>query len=438
MLYRLSYSRITKQPPNIAIFFITKMRVAVFLARKLKGDTTSTGKVSRMGTRIATFSVAVSVFTMILAVAIVQGFRKEIENKAVGFMGEILMEAPGAGFVTEPLPISNTLSYLPALAEHPEISHIQEFAVSYGIIRTEETMQAVSFKGVGADYCWDFFSRLLVSGSLPVYSDSLSSSQVLISARMASLLKLEVQDVVTLYFIGSSVKMRRFVVSGIYDAQLEDIDNHLILGDIRHAQRLNGWRGDQVSGMEIFLKNRKNLQTVQESMEDFIMTHSSDTDEGVVLRNIKRIYAHLYDWLDLMDINVVVLLTLMVLVAGFNMVSGLLILLFEKTSTIGLLKAVGMRDSTLRNMFLYNACGVALRGTLAGTVLAVAFLILQKTTHFIKLNPANYFVDSVPVFISWTQVVLIDAVAVAVLMLVLLIPLKSIAGISPGKAIRMR
>ena len=283
-----------------------------------------------MGTRIATFSVAVSVFTMILAVAIVQGFRKEIENKAVGFMGEILMEAPGAGFVTEPLPISNTLSYLPALAEHPEISHIQEFAVSYGIIRTEETMQAVSFKGVGADYCWDFFSRHLVSGSLPVYSDSLSSSQVLISARMASLLKLEVQDVVTLYFIGSSVKMRRFVVSGIYDAQLEDIDNHLILGDIRHAQRLNGWRGDQVSGMEIFLKNRKNLQTVQESMEDFIMTHSSDTDEGVVLRNIKRIYAHLYDWLDLMDINVVVLLTLMVLVAGFNMVSGLLILLFEK------------------------------------------------------------------------------------------------------------
>ncbi|NLA15354.1 MAG: ABC transporter permease [Bacteroidales bacterium] len=414
------------------------MNVAVFLARKLKGDATSTGRVSRMGTWIATLSVAISVFIMILSVAIVRGFRAEIENRAIGFTGEILMEAPGAGFVTEPLPVSNELSYLPALREHPEVLHIQEFAISYGMIRTEETMQAVSFKGVGSDYQWDFFQRHLVSGSLPVYSDSLSSSQVLISTRMASLLKLKLQDVVTLYFIGSSVKMRRFVITGMYDVQLEDIDNHLVMGDIRHAQRLNGWKENQVSGMEIFLKNRKKLQDKQESIEDLIMAHTVDTDQGVVLRNIKKTYAHLYDWLDLMDINVVVLLTLMVLVAGFNMVSGLLILLFEKTSAIGLLKAVGMRDSTLRNMFLYNASLVALRGTLAGTVPAIIFLILQKTTHLIKLNPSNYFVDSVPVSISWTHIVLIDLVAIVLLMLVLLIPLKSIAGICPGKAVRMR
>ena len=417
---------------------MTKRHASLYIARNLKGDATSVGKVSRMGTRIATISVAISVFTMILSIAIVRGFRSEIEKRAVGFTGEILMEAPGAGFVTEPIPVSNKLSYLPDLKEHPEVSHIQEFAMSYGIMRTEDAIQAVSFKGVGLSYRWDFFARHLREGRLPAFSDTASSSEVLISKRLSSMLGIDVDQVITMYFIGNSVRMRRFVVSGIYDAQLEDIDNHLVVGDIRHAQRLNGWREDQVSGMELFLTSKERLDAKQEEIEEFILEKTSDTDDGVVLKNIHRIYSHLYDWLDLMDINVVVLLTLMVLVAGFNMMSGLLILLFEKTATIGLLKAVGMRDRHIRNSFLYNAAVVAIRGMIAGTVLAVVFLIIQETTRFITLDPASYFVDSVPVDISWFHILTVDVIAVGMLLLILMLPLKSLIRISPDKAIRMR
>jgi lipoprotein-releasing system permease protein len=414
------------------------MNIAVYIARKLKGDATSTGRVSRMGTRIAIISVAVSVFTMILSVAIVRGFRSEIQKRAVGFTGEILMEAPGAGFVTEAIPVSTDLSYLENLKNHPDVNHIQEFAISYGIINTGDAIQAVSLKGVGAGYRWDFFERHLKEGSIPVFSQDASSSEIIISRRLSGLLQIGLQDVVTMYFIGDNVRMRRFIISGIYDAQLEDIDNHLIIGDIRHTQRLNGWREDQVSGIELFLNDKRRIEAQQESIEEFIIANSSDSDDGVVLRNVKRIYSHLYDWLDLMDINVVILLTLMVLVAGFNMMSGLLILLFEKTSAIGLFKAMGMKDRSIRNSFLYNAAGVALKGMTAGTVLAVIFLVIQKTTGLIPLDPSTYFVDSVPVDLSWYHVLLIDAAALGLLLGILILPLKSIIRISPDKAIRMR
>ena len=414
------------------------MNIAVYIARKLKGDATSTGRISRMGNRIAIVSVAVSVFTMILSVAIVRGFRSEIQKRAVGFTGEILMEAPGAGFVTEAIPVSTNLSYLDELKSHPDVDHIQEFAVSYGIINTGESIQAVSLKGVGAGYRWDFFERHLKEGNIPVFTPDASSSEIMISRRLSALLEIGLQDVVTMYFIGDNVRMRRFIISGIYDAQLEDIDNHLVIGDIRHAQRLNGWREDQVSGMEIFLNDKNRIDIQQESIEDFIIANSADTDDGVVLRSVKRIYSHLYDWLDLMDINVVILLTLMVLVAGFNMMSGLLILLFEKTSAIGLFKAMGMKDRSIRNSFLYNAAGVALKGMTAGTVLAVIFLVIQKNTGMIPLDPSTYFVDTVPVDLLWYHVLLIDVAAVGLLLIVLMLPLKSIIRISPDKAIRMR
>jgi len=348
------------------------------------------------------------------------------------------MEAPGAGFVTEAIPVSTNLSYLDELKSHPDVDYIQEFAVSYGIINTGESIQAVSLKGVGAGYRWDFFERHLKEGNIPVFTPDASSSEIMISRRLSALLEIGLQDVVTMYFIGDNVRMRRFIISGIYDAQLEDIDNHLVIGDIRHTQRLNGWREDQVSGMEIFLNDKNRIDIQQESIEDFIIANSADTDDGVVLRSVKRIYSHLYDWLDLMDINVVILLTLMVLVAGFNMMSGLLILLFEKTSAIGLFKAMGMKDRSIRNSFLYNAAGVALKGMTAGTVLAVIFLVIQKNTGMIPLDPSTYFVDTVPVDLLWYHVLLIDVAAVGLLLIVLMLPLKSIIRISPDKAIRMR
>ncbi len=413
------------------------MNLAIYIAKRLKGDATSVGRVSRLGTIIATVSVGISIFVMILSVSIIRGFRDEIENKAAGFTGHILMEAPGAGFITDPVPMSTQLSYFQSLPALQQIDHIQEFAIAPGLIKTESALQGVSLKGVGPSFRWNFFKENLKEGKLPSLNDSVSSSEILISFRLAGLLNLHTNDIVTMYFIGENVRMRRFVISGIYDAQLEDIDNHLILGDIRHARKLNGWSDDQVSGVELFLKDSRNIEKKQEQIEEYIIRNTSDTDQGVVLRNIRKIYAHLYDWLDLMDINVAILLTLMILVGGFNMISGLLIMLVEKTSMIGLFKSMGMKDRQVRMSFLAHSFGIALRGVIWGTVLAVIFCIVQGTTHFLKLNPASYFVSSVPVSLIWWHVVLVDILGIAAIMLLVQLPLRGIVRVSPDKAIRM-
>lgn len=414
------------------------MNAAIYIAKRMKGDGTSVGKVSRLGTRIATASVAVSLFIMILALAIVRGFKTEIEAKAIGFTGQLVMEAPGAGFVTEAVPTTTALSYYQALAHLPEVASIQPVATANGIIRTEEAIQGVSLKGVGPSFQWTFFEQALTEGHLPNVADTVPSTEVLISARLSSMLQLGCGDVFTMYFIGDNVRVRKFSVSGIYDAQLEDLDNHLLVGDIRQSQKINGWRPDQVSGVEFFLRKGIDMDRGQRLVEDYIFAHATEEDPGVVLRNVKYVYVHLYDWLALMHTNVWILLALMVLVAGFNMISGLLIMLFEKTSMIGLLKGVGMKDKDVRFCFLYRSAGIVGKGVAIGTLLAVAFCWVQQTTHFIRLNPINYFVDRVPIHLTPLDVVGVALGGMVLILLILNIPLRSITRVSPSEAIRMR
>lgn len=414
------------------------MNTPLYIARRLKGDHSPHGKISRLGTRIATISVAISILVMIVALAIVRGFRTEIEAKAMGFTGQILMEAPGAGFVTESLPMSTQLSYLPALAQLPGVDHIQPFAISNGLVKTEQGIEGIQLKGVDASYRWDFFEQALVDGRLPELSDSLPSQEVLISRRMSDRLGLNTGDQMLVYFISQTVRMRRFTISGLYNAQLGDIDNHLIIGDIRITQPLNGWTSSQVSGLEIFLPARQSIETQQDLMESFIMEHSAEQDDGVVLQNVRRKFAHLYDWLNLLDMNVIILLGLMVLVAGFNMISGLLIMLFEKTSMIGLLKGMGMRDGQIRQCFLLRSASITAKGMAWGTVLAVAFCIVQSKTHLIKLDATSYFVDSVPIQLHVTDVLIADLGGMLVLMLLLLLPLQGIVKMSPSQAIKSK
>lgn len=414
------------------------MNPALYIAKRIKGDASATGRISLMGTRIATISVAVSIFIMILSLAIVRGFRTEIERKIAGFTGQISMEAPGAGYSTQPIPLSKDLSYYDELCSREAIDFHQEYATAAGLIKTNKALQGVSLKGVTPDYHWDFFESCLTQGRIPHITDSVLCTEILISERITSMLDVHLNDTLLLYFITDNVRMRKFSVCGIYNAQLDDIDSHLILGDMRQVQRVNGWSPNQISGVEFYLKEGFEQDSQLASMEDFIMDVSTDTDQGVVLQNAHHQYAHLYDWLALLDLNVVIILALMVLVAGFNMISGLLIMLFEKTSMVGLLKSFGMKDRQIQLCFLYKSVGVAGWGVLFGTLTSVAFCLIQKSTGFIKLNPDTYFVDCVPIDLSLWSVLLVDIVGAAAILLLMSLPLRSLVRTNPSKAILMR
>lgn len=414
------------------------MNIPLYISKALKGDKTQHGRRSLLASRIAKISVAVSLMVMIIAMAVVRGFRTEIEQKAMGFSGQILLEAPGAGFLTETFPTTTSLSYLSAMENLGCVSHLQAFATRSGLIRTDSAIHGAVYKGVGPSYDWTFFSRCLTAGRIPRIDSSKLSDELLISQRLSRATGLSVGDRVTMYFIDEHVRFRRFNICGIYNAQLEDIDNHLIMGDIRHAQRLNSWAPDQVSGIEIFLNPGESLQACQEQIESFIVEASVDTDPGVVLRNVRDIYSHLFDWLELLDLNVWILLTLMVLVAGFNMISSLLILLFEKTSMVGLLKALGMSNRDIAKSFLYQASAIFLGGMLAGNIPALLFCFVQHNWHWIKLDPVNYFVRYVPIDLNLWTLLGINLLAFAGIMLLLLLPLIVITKISPQRTIRMQ
>lgn len=396
------------------------------------------GRMGRLSVRIATVSVAVSVVVMILSIAIVRGFKSEIYRKATGFSGEVVLEAPGAGFITDNVPVSTRLSYLQALGEAPFVRSLSPYATASGLIKTQEAIHGIQLKGVDASYRWDFFREALVEGRLPQIDSAALSEEVLVSQRLARKLFLKPGDRLLLYFIGDHVRVRRLTVSGLYNAQLEDIDNHLIIGDLRHVQRINEWEAHEVGGIELTLDPALTLDRGAWEVEEFIMQHSTDEDPGVVVSSVARKYANLFDWLKLLDLNVWILLALMVLVAGFNMVSSLLIMLFEKTSMIGILKALGMRNGGIARVFMYNAAVIVGRGMLWGTSVALVLCAVQRFTRVFRLDPANYFVDSVPIRLSLWNVLAVDGGAFLGILLLLLAPLYFINKLNPAQTIRMK
>ena len=389
-------------------------------------------------TLIAGFSVGVSVLVMVLAIAISDGFKYEIRTKATGFSGEVILNSPGVEPTTNVYPITKNLSYLKDIKSLPEVKCIQNFAYRSGMLKSGDEIQGVILKGIDARYDWKFFSSTLSQGRLPDYSDTTVSKEIIVSERLAKMMGFKVGDAVQIYFIDKTIRVGKYELVGLYDAQLEDIDKTLVITDIREVQRLNGWTGEDVSGMEILLNDGENIDAAGEKVEKIVLDKFTEKDPSVAVTKINEVFPHLFDWLKLLDFNVLIVLILMITVAGFNMISSLLIILFERISMIGLLKALGMRDSGIHKIFLYRASYIVFWGMLFGNLSAIILALLQKWFALISLDPSNYFVKSVPIHLDFPKIVLFNMAAFIIIILVLMIPSLFISKISPDKTIRVK
>ncbi len=414
------------------------MNLNLYIAKKIKG----TG-LSSVSNAIACISVAISIGVIIIAVAVAGGFKTEIGKRAVGFSGEIMMMVPGMGYMNDTYPLQADLSYLPEIKSIDGISDVSEVAYKPGMLKSDSDVHGVLFKGVDSTYNFDFYTDYIVDGTLPDFSGKRMSDHVLISKRLSNMMGCEVGEKITVYFISSDVKLRRFTIAGLYDIQLEDLDERMILADIRQIRRLNEWGEHESSCLEIFLENKsgkgdeaKRIHIYNE-IGNIIIERDITEDAPVVVQRVDEIFTSIFDWLALLDLNVFVVMGLMIAVAGFNMISGLLIILFERISMIGLLKSLGMRTSNICKVFIYRGCGIVLKGMLYGNLTAIALMLLQQWFKVIKLNPANYFVNFVPVDLRITDIIIIDIVSFILMLAIMIIPSLFIARVSPDKTIKI-
>ncbi|MDR3235842.1 MAG: FtsX-like permease family protein [Prevotellaceae bacterium] len=415
--------------------------IGFYIARRITTDKTSGSKLSRLMVRIATGSVAVSVAVMLVAMAVTAGFQHEICNKAVGLTGHVILSSYDANASFEAASMELSYADIPAILALPGVRHAQPVATKGGIIKTENDFQGAVLKGVDAAYDLQFFASCLVEGKTPKYSNKPSlplSDTVLIPLSLSQQLQLHVGSRFDMYFIQEPVRVRRFTVGGIYNAQLDDMISALVLCDINHIRRLNGWTDGQASAVEVFVDDMGRMAAVAETINDLQNAHLSDDGVRLKVETVTDLYEFLFDWLSLLDMNVWIILVLMVLVGGFNMVSGLLILVFEKTSMIGLLKSLGMGNGGVQRVFLYRAAFITLKGMLWGNAIAIVLCALQQHFRLVALDPITYYVDSVPVLMQPLTIILVNVFGFVGITLLLALPVLVISRISPARAVRVQ
>lgn len=371
--------------------------------------------------RVVTAAVAVSFLVVIIAVAVSAGFRHEIGRGLSETMGDVQLAMSDINYVDESSPVQVNQSYIPAIEELESVSSVSPVIYRAGIVQHDEEIYGVLVKGVRRSDT----TRLAVS----------------IPSSMAEKAGLKVGDRLPAYFIGEKVKARQFNVASIYEPLVRTDDRYMIYADISDMRRLNGWTDDQTSMFEVMLKDdhkdQESMQAAAESISDVIYEHLSDDDDLLMASSSVQRFPQVFEWISLIDFNVVFVLILMIAAAGVNMITGLLIMLFENISTIGLLKSLGMRNIEIINVFLTRAAGIVLKGMLIGNILAVLFCLVQGATHFISLDPENYFVSYVPVHIDVVSVLLADLLAFVVIMLLLLLPSLFVLRVDPARTVKM-
>jgi lipoprotein-releasing system permease protein len=413
------------------------MNLPYFIAQRLiKGRREGTS-FSRPINVIAIIGIAMGLAVMILAVAILTGFKQQIREKVVGFGSHIQIMNFDSNTSFETIPISDTLKFIPLIKQIPGIAHIEAFATKAGIIRTDEDIQGVVLKGIGSDFDWKYFSANMVDGSVFTVADTgRPDNKVIISKKIADMLRLRTGDSFAMLFIQDPPRMRKFTISGIYETSLEEFDKMYVFCDIGQIKRLNGWNNDQVSGFEVFIRDFRKLDETTSAVRDAIGYKIAEEDAKFKVTNIRMKYPQIFDWLNFQDINVIIIILLMLIVAGFNMISGLLILILEKTNMIGVLKSLGAEDNTIRRVFLYQAAYLIGKGLFWGNLIGIGLAYLQLKTSVISLDPSSYYIKTVPVNLELSHILLLNAGTMAAIILMLLVPTQLISRITPVKAIR--
>ncbi|RLD40861.1 MAG: ABC transporter permease [Bacteroidetes bacterium] len=401
-----------------------------FIAKKISSG--KTDNLSKPVIRISYISIALGLALMIISVAIVVGFKKSISDKIIGFAAHMQIVPFDNNTSLEEQPLTIDGAFINRLAAHPEISHIQFTAKKAGVLKTDEQIQGVVVKGVGADYDQNFLKENIIEGSFPNVSSKKKTNEVLISATLSTKLKVKVGDELRVWFISgeqSQPRGRKFEVSGIFKTSLEEFDGRFIIADIRHLKKLNNWTEEQVGSVEVFIRNPDKLDEVADNLYQEIpydLNIITVTDE----------YPQIFNWLDLLDMNVAVVLVLMILVAGITMVSTLLIIILERTNMVGVLKSLGANNTSIRKVFLLKAAVIISKGMFWGNIAGLGFYFIQKYFQLIKLSPENYYMDFVPVELSLVNFLLLNLGTFIICLLMLIVPSYYISRIVPAKALR--
>lgn len=409
------------------------MNLEYFIAKRLITAKDYKSSISAPIIKIAISAIAIGIIMMLVSVATGIGLQQKIRDKVSAFNGQVIISNyDNNNSEVTLIPISRKQDFYPDFKSVPEVKHIQAIASKAGIIRTENAFEGIIFKGVGADYDWNNIKEYLVEGKLPDFAKELNE-EVIISRFLADRLNLKVGDQFNTFFIkeeqGKMPNSRRFKITGIFNSGFQNFDATYIIGDIRHIQRINKWTPDQIGAFEVFVKDFNNIKTTGDQIYD---QTSSNLDTKTIIEK----YSYIFDWLQLFDFNIIVILAVMILVATINMVVALLVLILERTQMIGILKALGANNWTVRKIFLYNAFYLIIRGLFWGNLIGISLLLIQQQFGVIHLNPENYYVNVAPVYINWGYIILLNLLTVTVCFLVLLIPSYIITRISPVKAIR--
>ena len=413
------------------------MNLPLFIARRIYSANDARRKVSRPAMRIATAGVAIGLAVMLVSVSVVFGFKHTIRDKVVGFGSHITV----ANFMSlhgrDTRPICIDDSMMAVLRSVDGIKHVQRYAFKQGILKTDSDFLGVAFKGIAAEYDTTFIHDNLVSGSIPEFSDSVAHNKILISKMMADKLRLAAGDKVFAYFIdGGGVRVRRFTVSGVYQTNLSKFDEAICFADLYTTVRLNGWEPGQAGGAELAVSDFGNVDAVEEALVKKVNRTTDRYGETYSSETVQDSNPQIFTWLDLLDLNVWIILALMLCVAGFTMISGLLIIILERTSMIGVLKALGARGGTVRKTFLWFAVFIIGKGMLIGNAAGLGLMLLQKLTGAVKLDAATYYVDVVPVEFNPLAILLLNAATLIVSVFVLVAPSYLASRVRPARSMR--
>ena len=415
------------------------MNFPLFIARRIYSDHIGDQqKVSKPAIRIAVAGVAIGLAVMIISVCVVLGFKHTIRDKVVGFGSHIQV----ANFYTLQSsaidqPIAMGDSMMNVLKKTDGVKHVQRFAMKQGILKTDNDFLGVMFKGVGPEFDSTFIHNSMVEGSIPHFSDQQSTNRILISKDMANKLRVKAGDRIFAYFIGDGgVRTRRFTISGIYQTNLAQYDKTTCFCDLYTARKLNAWTDDMVTGAELTVNDFKQLSTTANDIINRVNRTQDKYGNTFSSKTIRELSPQIFSWLDLLDLNVWIILAIMTAVAVVTMISGLLIIILERTTMIGVLKALGARNSTVRHTFLWFAAFIIGKGLLIGDALALALILLQKFTGFAKLDPQTYYVDVVPVELDWMLIVALNVATMLIALFVLIAPSYLVSHIHPAKSMR--
>ena len=392
--------------------------------------------ISRPAVRIATIGIALGLAVMIVSVAVVIGFKNEIRNKTIGFGGHIQITNFDNNNTYEMNPIKADKTLMTKISSLDGVKQVQRFVTKPGIIKTDAEFQGIVIKGVESGFDWDFFKSNLVEGEVLNLKGKTTKNEVIISKYLANLLGLKLGDSFFTYFIQEQVRARKFKIVGIYSTNFIEYDKLFILTDLRHVQQLNDWDESSYSGIEVLINDFDDIDKVGYEVSDLVSNKFDKNGDTYYVQTIKQLNPQIFSWLDLLDMNVWVILFLMLAVAGFNMISGLLILILERTNMIGILKSLGAENWSIRKIFLYHSAFLIGKGMLWGNIIGLSLCAIQYYTHLIPLDPESYYVATVPINFNWLFILLLNVGTLIASLLMMIGPSYLITKINPAKIIR--